>query len=116
MNPQIISEAPVDMVELSDSISKIKKRDEQPSFRVTRTEEYLASFVTLKKPDADELFNKIMKLDIPRLKDAHVKKIVDVMAATVSDLKIVLQGYAITVSNDNLKKIADLVKEYAKEK
>ncbi len=116
MNPEIISEVPIDMVELSDTISKIKKRDETPSFRVTRTEEYLSSFVTLKKSESDELFNKIMKLDIPRLKDMHVKKIIDVMAASVNDLKILLQGYSITVSNENLKKIADLVKEYEKVK
>ncbi len=113
---EIISETAMDTVELNDTISKIRKRDEQPSFRVTRTEEYLASFVTLKKAEADELFSKIMKLDVPRLKDVHARKIIDVMATSVNDLKIVLQGYAVTVSNENLKKIADLVKEYAKEK
>lgn len=116
MNAQIISETPVDITELQEEIAKIKKRDETASFRVTRAEDYLNSFVTNKKSEGEELFQKISKLDVPRLKDTHIKKIVDIMPATVNDLKVVLQGYSITVSSENLKKIAAIVKEFAKEK
>ncbi len=116
MNPQVISETPIDTIELNEEIARIKKRDEQPSFRVTRTEEYLQSFVNMKKSEGEELFGRLMKLDVPRLKDAHIRKIIDMMPITANDLKVVLQAYAVTVSNENIKKIVDIVKEHNKEK
>ena len=116
MNPQIISETPIDSIELQEEVAKIKKRDATPSFRVIRTEEYLLSFSLPNKSEGGELFNKLMKMDVPRLKELHIRKIIDIMPAAISDLKVLLQGYSVTVSNENLKKIVDLVREYIPEK
>ncbi len=112
MQPTIISEVPVTMAELKEGIAKARKRSGEPSFRVKRTEEYLTSFDTLSVKDAAELFDKLTKLNVPRLKDVHICKIIDQMPADVNDLKVVLQGYTISVSNDSLKKIIDVVSEY----
>ena len=114
MQPVILSENPITISELKEGIDKIKKRNPEPSFRVTRTDEYLAAFSALSHKHASELVEKIAKLNVPRLKDVHVCKIVDLMPTDQNDLKMILQSYTITVSNDNIKKIADLIKEYAK--
>jgi DNA-directed RNA polymerase subunit F len=111
--PEIVSEAPISLVHLKAELEKIKKRDGELNFRSQRTEEYLTQFVTLSEKQADDLFGKIQKLDIPRLKDTHIYKIIDMMPKTVEDLKAILQAYTITVKQENLKKIVDLVTESA---
>jgi len=113
--PRIISESPVSMVEVKEEIKRIKKRDAEPSFRVTKVDEYLSGFVTLSSKDEKELIEKIEKLAIPRLKDEHIKKLIDLMPINVDQIKVILQGYVITVSQDNMKKLAAVFQEYLPE-
>ena len=116
VDAKIIEEKPITMAELKKEIEAIKKRDEktgsQPNFRVTQLEDYLNSFShrMCKKPG--ELKKKIEELEIPRLKDAQICKIIDIMPETVEELKAVLEAYPITIVDKNLKKILDLVQEY----
>ena len=112
MAVQIISETPISAYQLKEEMEKIKKRDKELNFRSAKADEHLASIGTPK--NLDSLFGKIAKMDIPRLKEAHIRKVLDVMPASVKDLKVVLQGYNVSISNENLKKIADMVAEAAK--
>ena len=113
MNPSVISETPMDLSEIKDEIAKIRKRDAEPSIRVTRTEEYVQAFMPLSPAQGKELYEKLVKLNIPRMKDTHFHKIVDVLPTNMLILKAVLRSYPITVSNDNIKKILDTVLEYS---
>ncbi len=113
MQPTIVSETPVTMSELKEGLTKLRKADKEPNFRVKRTGEYLTSFNVLPLKEATELVDKLTKLSIPRLKDIHIAKIVDLLPTDPNDLKLYLQGYTITISNENAKKIVDIVKEYA---
>ena len=107
---EIMSETPVTMAKLSEELEKIKKRDKELNFRAAKTEEYLGQFVKAKK--ADELVEKINKLNIPRLREQQITKIIDVLPTTVKDLKMILQGYTMTVSSENLKKIVDVINDF----
>jgi len=102
---EIISETPINVYELKEELVKIKKRDKELNFRAQKTEEHLASAAEHK--DAAKLFDKLNKLGISRLRDIHIHKIIDIMPASVKDLKIILQGYTVSVSNENMKKIVD---------
>ncbi len=110
---QIISETPMNMYQLKKELEKIKKRDNELNFRANRTEEYLQQVLTLK--NTDELFDKIMKLNIPRLKEQHVHKIIDIAPTTLNELKVILQSYTITVNNDAMKKIVDTLTDFLKD-
>jgi len=116
VKPEIISEKPITLTELKQEIDKIKKRDKELNFRVGKTEEYLSHFITLSKAKEEELIKKLEKLNVPRLREIHITKIVDILPKTLDELKIILQGYTITVNNDNLKKIVDVVKDFAEKK
>ena len=107
---QIISETPINSYQLKKELEKIKKRDGELNFRANKTEEYLNNVLAGKS--ADELFGAIGKLDIPRLKEQHIHKIIDVMPATINELKVVLQSYTITINNDSMKKIVDTINEF----
>ncbi len=114
--PSVVSEAPISMVTLKGELDRIEKRDGELNIRTQRTQEYLSQFVTLSEKEAQELFDKINKLEIPRMKDFHIHKIIDLMPSNTDDVKTILQGYTITVKQENLKKIADLVTEVLKKK
>lgn len=111
---QILLETPVNIYQLKKELERIKKRDNELNFRANKTEEYLAQIATLKS--ADELLDRILKLNIPRLKEHHIHKIIDVAPTSVNDLKVVLQGYAVSVNNESMKKIVDTINEFLEKK
>ena len=111
---KILSEKAIDISELKRELEKIKKRDKELNFRATKTEEYLQHFAVLK--NSEELFKRIEGLKIPRLKEQHIAKIIDVLPKNAEDLKSVLKAYPITVNSDNLKKIGDTVNKFIAEK
>tara|TARA_Y100000310_G_C20690549_1_gene821910 strand:- start:3892 stop:4221 length:330 start_codon:yes stop_codon:yes gene_type:complete len=105
---EIIEERPIDLTELKSELDAIKKRDKELGFRSNRTKEYLEQIGV--EGDNKALIKKIEDLGVPRLKDLHIVKIVDNKPETVEDLKMVLQGYPLTVNADNLKKIVEAIK------
>ena len=114
MHPEILEETPITMSDLKDEINKIKKRDEELNFRVTKTEEYLNEFSKLSKTKREELVNKLNKLKVPRLKDIHIGKIVDTLPIVENDMAVLMQAYTITISKENIKKILETVKSVIK--
>jgi DNA-directed RNA polymerase subunit F len=107
MATEIISETPISSYQLKEELEKIKKRDKELNFRAAKTEEHLTEVDTPKNLDTQ--YDKISKLNIARLKEQHIRKILDVMPKTVNELKIVMQGYTINVTNDNMNKIIDII-------
>lgn len=114
MKATVTSEEPISMYDLKKHIEDIKKRDAELGFRAVKTEEYLNSFAKLDHKKAEELKKKIEDLNIPRLKSEHICKLIDVMPNDAEDVKLVLNAYSITVTNENIAKIADVIKEYKK--
>ncbi|MBW3019966.1 hypothetical protein KY334_01610 [Candidatus Woesearchaeota archaeon] len=116
MKPKIIEEKPMSMVEVKSELQKIKKRDEELNFRANKTEEYFNSFMTLSAKDGAELKEKLTALDVPRLKEQHIIKIIDTLPTSEDELKMILQGYTITINKENADKIVKSVSEYVKSK
>ena len=111
---QIISEVPINSYQLRKELESIKKRDSELNFRANRTEDYLNEITILK--NAEELFDKIVSLNIPRLREQHIHKIIDITPTTLNELKVVLQGYTLTLSNESMKKIIDTINEFLEKK
>jgi DNA-directed RNA polymerase subunit F len=107
--PKILNEEPMSIPEVREALEKVKERDKELTFRANKTEEYVSQFDVLGSKKAAELTEKLTKLNIPRLKDIHIKKIADVLPKTANDVKVVLQGYTVTVKAEHIKKIADTV-------
>lgn len=104
----IIEEKPLTMDEVAEKIKKVEKRDKELGFRANKTKEYLANF-TEKNKKVNELRKKLQGLDISRLKDRHIVKIIDIMPDDIDSLKVMLSGEAITLREEDLKKILDAI-------
>ena len=111
---QIISETPMNTYQLKKELERIKKRDNELNFRANRTDEYLNQITV--HENADELFDKLTKLNIPRLKEHHIHKIIDITPTTLNELKVVLLSYTIAINNESMKKIVDAINEFLEKK
>ena len=113
---KIIEEKPISMAELKEELKDIKKRDPELSFRTAKVSEQTEVLKIIKLKDAEEIFEKIQKLNIPRLKDAYIYKIIDLMPQSMIELKNIVQSYSLTVTNDNLEKILEILADYLPKK
>ncbi len=113
---KIIEEKPINLSQLREEIKDIKKRDEELGFRTAKVSEQLEVVKIVKEKEAEEIFAKLEKLNVPRLKDVHIHKIIDLLPGSMVELKNITTGYALTVTNDNLEKILAVISEYSKKK
>lgn len=109
---EILEENPVGVMDLKDELKKIKKRDGELTTRSQKLEDYINHFKQLSKKDYKELISEIEALDVPRLKPVHILKIADIVPANIEELKCVLQGYTLTVTNKNMKRIVSVTSKY----
>lgn len=110
---KILEQTPINAGELHAELKRIKKRDEELGFRAQKTVDYLESIHVLSDKKAKELMEKLLALGVPRLREQHFHKVIDLMPMTHKDVKVALQGYNVTVTQENCKKIADCVADYA---
>ncbi len=110
--PQVIEEIPLNIVEVKEMLKKIKERDQELNFRAQKTAEYLDAISTIKPKQAKEMKEKLLALNVPRFRDIHVQKIIDIMPKTPEGVKTIFSGLNISITADNIKKIVDIVNEY----
>ncbi|RMD58127.1 hypothetical protein D6825_01900 [Candidatus Woesearchaeota archaeon] len=113
MSKEILSQTPINSAILFDELKKIKKRDGELGFRAQKALDFCESMHIMEVGKAQELYEKLSALGIPRLRDVHFNKLIDVLPTSAGEVKVALQGYNVTVSQDNCKKIADLIAQYA---
>jgi DNA-directed RNA polymerase subunit F len=111
MRAKVVTETPMTLAEVKDELTRIHGRDKELGFRSQKTEEYLQTY-PLTLDQAKALSEKLQKLEVPRLREAHIYKLVDVLPTNVRDVKGLLQASNVTVTNENLKKIADAIAEH----
>ncbi|MDO8556441.1 MAG: hypothetical protein Q7R96_04695 [Nanoarchaeota archaeon] len=107
---QIINESPVTLQEVKNHLEEMKKRDKDLGFRATKTLEFVDAFLAKKK---DVLAKKktLLDLNIGRLRDRHVVKILDVMPEDLDSLKAILSGENVTLKQEDLKKVLEVLQQ-----
>ena len=111
VHPLVIEEKPVSLVEAKEILSDIEKRDKELNYLSNRTKEYLDAFVVLSKEKKDILKKKLQDLNLIRLKDEHMIKIIDFLPKTTSELKSILQAYPLSLAKNDQEEILRVVKE-----
>jgi DNA-directed RNA polymerase subunit F len=114
--PETIEKTPMSLTEVKQQLKTIKKRDGELGFRANKTEEYLNQFSTINLKQESELKEKLEKLKIPMLKAEHIIKIIDMLPKSVNELKVIMQGFTINLTNENMTKIINAVKPFLPEK
>lgn len=112
VKPTLMEEKPVTLAEVKKDLEEIKKRDGELNFRANKADEYLKDFDILSPTKAQELKKKLEGLDISRLKEDQITKIIDLMPTSVDDLKVILQGYTISISKKDMEQVISVVREF----
>ncbi len=105
---KIINEKPLSLSSVKDSISKMEKAKEL-TYRGEKTKEYLANLPLLTAKEAEKFGKQIEELNIPRLKDRHIVKILDILPKDIDSLRTLLSGETITIKEEDLKRILDVI-------
>ncbi len=110
---EILDKKPLSLSEVKAKIEQVKERDTELSFRANKVNDYLANYSLLSVEDAEKLFAELAELDISRVREAQIKKIMDFLPETEEDLKAIMNSYGISLSEENKKKILTTVGNYA---
>jgi len=111
--PEVISEEPIDLIEVKRLMNKVKRRDDELNFRASRLENYLNQFSKMTQKDASALQKEIMDLDVPRLKKEHVDALVTFLPKSPEDFKVVMQSFSITINKENREKLLEAIAKFA---
>lgn len=111
--PELIEKHPMNIVEVKAALEKIKESEPELNFRAQKTEEYAQDFAKIGLKDAKELLEKLKGLEIPRLKENHLHKLIDILPTNEKHVKIVLAPYNVTLTAEQNKKLADTIAEHA---
>jgi DNA-directed RNA polymerase subunit F len=109
---EILNESAVAMYEVREALEKIKNERGELSFRAQKTYDHLSQAVRLDAKKSIELEANIKALEVPRLRDQYVKKLVDILPTTEKEVKTILTQFSVTVTNDNCKRIATVIAEF----
>jgi len=106
-NIELIEEFPLSLTEMKEKLAEIKKRDKELEARALKVEGYVHKFAQEKK--TKELAEKIRKLDVSRLKERNIKKIIDIMPQDIDSLKTLFVGENLTLKQEDLQKIISVI-------
>lgn len=112
---KILSQVPLQLREVSEELEKIKQRDKELNFRAQKTLEYVQQVGPLKQAAAKKLYKALEGIQGARLKDVHIKKLIDLKPKTADDVKLVLQGYNLVLNKTVIEKIVASINEHVKE-
>lgn len=106
---EIVNEKPLTLPEVKEMLINIKKNVEL-GFRANKTMDYVELFVKQKPSEAAEVKKKVEELNIMRLKDKVITKIIDLQPTDAESLKMILATENITVKQEDLGKILECLK------
>ncbi len=110
-NPLVMEQETMNLFEVKDAIKAIEKRDETLGLLSQKTKEYLEAFVHLSSKDGASLKKALEDLDLTRLKQEHIAKIIDFLPITDDELKSVLLAYPLTLPKKDKEAIIAEVKK-----
>lgn len=111
MKSKIIDEKPLALFEVKEVLERSKEQGEL-NFRAAKTYDYLTNTTILEEKKARKLIKELVALDVARLKDKHIAKLIDCLPRTEEDVKFVLQAFTLTVSPADRKRIAEVMAKH----
>jgi|SRR3989344_4815121 len=112
VNLEFIEEKCLSLPDVKVILNDIKKRDVELNPLSSRLNEYLDAFVSLTAAKKEQLHKKLLALNLTRLKEEHIAKIIEFLPTTTNDLKVVLQAYPLSLVKKDQESIVAAVKEF----
>ena len=98
--------------EVKEIVENLSKEEKEDNKAVKETLVYLKNFVKIKPEKLKSLKKELMGLNIIKLNQKHIIKIVDLMPEDAEDLKKIIAQDGITLEQDEINSILEAVKKY----
>lgn len=113
-NPQFIETKSACLADVKTMLEAVEQRDKELNYLSNKCKDFLVSFEPLPGNKTAALAKKLMGLQLTRLKEEHVVKIVDFLPKDTDELKVVLQAYPLSMPKKDMDAIVEVVKEFVK--
>jgi DNA-directed RNA polymerase subunit F len=101
---------PVSLSEVKNILSKVSKDREEMLYEQRIALEHAQTFAKLPVKKTNDMIKELMKLEF--LEKVHAYKIADLLPNTKDDIKTIFAKERITLSEDNIKNILEIVGKY----
>lgn len=107
MKTKVLEESALTMAEVKQVLEEAKKKEGELNFRAAKTLDYLGNVPLLDAKLAKKLKEELEAMNLPRIKDSHIAKLIDLTPINAEDVRMILQSYTLSLSQENRQKIAD---------
>jgi len=104
----VVERKPVPIALVKDMLAKVKEKNHEQKI----TFEYVSKFAKLNKEDAEKLMEELRSANIPRVKERHIVKLVDLMPKTADEVKVIFAKEEVALSKEDVQKILDILAKY----
>jgi len=101
---------PVSLSEVKNILSKVSKDREEMLYEQRIALEHAQTFAKLPVKKTKDMIKELMKLEF--LEQVNAYKIADLLPNTKDDIKTIFAKERITLGEDNIKKILEIVGKY----
>jgi DNA-directed RNA polymerase subunit F len=108
---EIIEQKSISLPEMKERMDEMKKRDKELNFRAKKVEEYLNN--TPKTKAYKDLKKELEEAGVTRLKGKHITLIINILPEDIDSLRSILSGENLTLKQEDLEKILNIVKKHA---
>ncbi len=113
-NYTVISEEPVSESEVLEIVSN-KAKDTELTYREEKILEFLRRFNRLSKNDYIKARKELLGLELSKLEEEHIIKILDLMPKNGTELRSIVSHSGTVLVDENVTKILDVLKNYSKQ-
>ncbi len=97
--------------EVAEFIKK-KEKDIELTYREDKIRTYMKTFNKLKISEFKKAKEELIALEIPRLEEEHIIKIIDLMPKNGTELRAIVSHSGTIIVDDNVDKILGVLKAY----
>ena len=112
---KLIESKSVSLVHVKAALGSMQKRDSELGYRAAKVKDFLESFPpVLSTKQRDDLCKKLEHLELTRIKEEQIMKIVDFLPKSVEELRVVLAAYPLSLPKKDQDAIVSVVGEFLK--
>ena len=108
----VLEENPVSIAEALEVMKKTPTKE--MTFEQKQAYEHVKKMSKLKPKKAQEMKEELRNLNIRKLKDVNIVRITDIVPTTADELKFIVSDTKTSFDKEELEKIIEIVKKYAK--
>ncbi len=104
----VIEKREVSIAKAKEILAKVKNQN----YEQKHAFEYASKFAKTSSEDAIKILEELRESGIPRIKNRHLKKIVDLMPKKADEIKVILAKEDLTLSKGDIETILDILAKY----